>query len=64
MRAGEPVLLQPGVDRFRSSPQRVEVGTVGGQAGRHLGTLGDGAVAGDHDIDVTAAAASRSSAAS
>ena len=25
---------------------------IGGEAGRHLGTLGNGAVAGDHDIDV------------
>ena len=51
--AGEPVRsLQTRVDRFLSSPQRVDVGTIGGEAGRHLGTLGDGAVAGDHDIDV------------
>ena len=25
---------------------------IGGEAGRHLGTLGNGAVAGDEDIDV------------
>lgn len=25
---------------------------IGGEAGRHLGTLGNGAVAGDQDIDV------------
>ncbi len=25
---------------------------IGGQAGRYLGILGKGAVAGDHDIDV------------
>jgi hypothetical protein len=40
------------VDRFLSPPQRVDVGTIGGEAGRHLGTLGNGAVAGDQDIDV------------
>jgi hypothetical protein len=50
--AGEPVLTQARVDRFLSSPQRVDVGMIGGQAGRHLGTLGNGAVAGDQDIDV------------
>ena len=52
MRAGEPVRIQTRVDRFLSSPQRVDVGTIGGEAGRHLGTIGDGAVAGDHDVDV------------
>ena len=54
VRAGEPVRIraQTRVDRFLSSPQRVDVGTIGGQAGRYLGTLGNGAVAGDHDIDV------------
>jgi hypothetical protein len=41
------------VDRFLSSPHCVDVGTVGGEAGRDLGTLGNGAVAGDHDIDVS-----------
>ena len=35
-----------------SSLQRVDVGTIGGQPGRHLGTFGNGAVAGDHNIDV------------
>ena len=45
-------MTQARVDRFLSSPQRVDVGMIGGQAGRHLGTLGNGAVAGDHDIDV------------
>jgi hypothetical protein len=45
--AGEPVLTQTRVDRFLSSPQRVDVGMIGGQAGRHLGTLGDCAVAGE-----------------
>ncbi|MFZ2045377.1 MAG: hypothetical protein WAV12_15405, partial [Trebonia sp.] len=49
---GEPVRPQPRVDRFLSSPQRVDVGMIGGEAGRHLGTLGNGAVAGDQDIDV------------
>jgi hypothetical protein len=53
VRAGEPVRIRPQtrVDRFLSSPQRVDVGMIGGQAGRHLGALGNGAVAGDHDID-------------
>jgi hypothetical protein len=37
--AREPVLTQTRVDRFLSSPQRVDVGMIGGQAGRHLGTL-------------------------
>jgi hypothetical protein len=50
--AGEPVLTQTLVDRFLSSPQRVDVGMIGGKAGRHLGTLGNGPVAGDQDIDV------------
>ena len=45
-------MAQTRVDRFLSSPQRVDVGMIGGQAGRHLGTLGNGAVAGDDDIDV------------
>jgi len=45
-------LIQTRVDRFLSSPQCVDVGMIGGQAGRHLGTLGNGAVAGDQDIDV------------
>jgi hypothetical protein len=49
---GEPVLTQTRVDRFLSSPQRVDVGMIGGQAGRHLGTLGNGAVAEDQDINV------------
>jgi hypothetical protein len=43
---------QTRVDRFLSSPERVDVGMIGGQPGRHLGTFGNGAVAGDHDIDV------------
>jgi hypothetical protein len=45
-------LTETHVDRFRSAPQRVDVGMIGGKAGRHLGTLGNGAVAGDQDIDV------------
>ena|GEM_PF-2403831 len=54
MGAGKPgrVRTQTRVDRFLSSPQRVDVGMVGGEAGRHLGALGNGAVAGDKDIDV------------
>ena len=43
---------QTRVDRFLSSPQRVEVGMIGGEAGSHLGTLGNGAVAGDQDPGV------------
>jgi hypothetical protein len=45
-------LTQTRVDRFLSSPQRVDVGMIGGEAGRDLGTLGNGSVAGDQDIDV------------
>jgi hypothetical protein len=44
-------LTQTRVGRFLSSPQRVNVGMISGEADRHLGTLGNGAVAGDHDID-------------
>ena len=51
MGAGEPVLIQTRVDRFLSSPKRVDVGTIGSEAGRDLGTDGNGPVAGDHDID-------------
>ena len=47
VRAGEPGLTQPRVGRFLSSPQRVDVGMIGGEAGRHLGTPGNGPVAGD-----------------
>ena len=52
MGAGEPVLIQPRVDRLLSSPQRVDVGTIGGETGRDLGALANGPVAGDHDIDM------------
>ena len=54
MGAREPLRLRPqtGVDRILSSSQRIDVGAIGGHAGRYLGTFGDGAVAGDHDIDV------------
>ena len=45
-------MTQTRVDRFLASPQRVDVGVIGGEAGRHLGTLGNGPVAGDQDIDV------------
>jgi hypothetical protein len=31
---------QAGVNRLLSSPQRVGVGAIGGEAGRHLGTRG------------------------
>jgi hypothetical protein len=44
--AREPVLTQTRVDRFLSSPQRVDVGTVGGESGRDLETLGNGPWAG------------------
>jgi hypothetical protein len=50
--AGEPVLSQPRIDRFLSLPQHVDVGTVGGEAGRDLWTLGNGPVARDQDLDV------------
>jgi len=53
VRAGEPVLTQTRVGRFLSSPERVDVGTIGGEAGRDLGTLGNGAVAGNQDVDVS-----------
>ena len=52
MGSGEPVLIQTRVHRFFSSTQRVDVGMVGGEASCHLGTLGNGAVAGDQHIDV------------
>jgi hypothetical protein len=43
--------MRPGpqarIDRFFSSPQRLDVGAVGGEAGCHLGTFRDGAVAWD-----------------
>ena len=53
MRACEPLrIFQTRVGRFLSSPQRVDVGAIGGEAGGHLGTLGDCAVAGDGDIDL------------
>ncbi|WP_344151386.1 hypothetical protein [Nocardioides koreensis] len=45
-------MAQTRVGRVISSPQRVDVGMIGGEAGRHLGTRGHGAVAGDQDIDV------------
>ena len=43
-----------GVDpaHVETSPQRVAVGMIGGKASRHLRSLGNGAVAGDQDIDV------------
>jgi hypothetical protein len=42
----EPLRIRPqtGVDRILPSPQRIDVGTIAGHAGRHLGTFGDGAV--------------------
>ena len=45
-------MAQTRIDRLHSSPQPVDVGTIGGEAGRHLGTLGNGAVARYQDIDV------------
>ena len=43
---------QARVDRFFSSPQRVDVSMIGGKAGRHFGTLSNGPMAGNQDIDV------------
>jgi len=45
-------LIKTRVGRFLSSPQRVDVGMIGGKAGRYLGILSNGPVAGDQDIDV------------
>ena len=64
MGAGEPVLIKTRVDRFLSSPQRIDVGMIGGEAGRDLGTLGNGPVAGDQDIDVLGSVTQPSSAVS
>jgi len=52
--ARKPLRIGPQtrVDRILSPPQRIDVGAIGGDAGRHLGTFGDGAVAGNQDIDV------------
>ena len=52
--AGQPVGIGPQtrVDRFLSSPQRVDVGMIGGETGSYLGTLGNGTVAGDADVDL------------
>src|SRR4051812_2906198 len=45
-----------GSDACRPAPllaaARVDVGMIGGKTGRHLRTLSDGPVAGDHDIHV------------
>ena len=60
--AGEPVLLQPRVDRFLSSPERVDVGPIGSEASRDLGTLRDSTVARDHTSTWLAASPNRSSA--
>ena len=45
-------MTQARVDRFPSSAQRVDVGMIGGKAGRHFGTLSNGPMAGTQDIDV------------
>src|SRR5262245_42742608 len=45
-------LTQTRVDRFLSSPQRIDVGMIGGEAGHHLRTLSNDAAAADQDIDV------------
>jgi hypothetical protein len=37
---GEPVLTQARVGRFLSSPQRVDVGLIGGEAGRQSNLSG------------------------
>ena len=55
-------MIKARVDRFLSSPQRVDVGMIGGQPGRHFGTLGNGAVAGTRTSTCRAASPSRSSA--
>jgi hypothetical protein len=52
MGAGEPALTQTRVDRLPSSPQRVDVGMIGGTTGRHHGAHGNSPMAGDQDIDV------------
>ena len=53
MWAGQPVGgAQTRVDRVLSSPEGSDVGVVGGEPSRDLRTLGNGAVAGHHDIDV------------
>jgi hypothetical protein len=62
--AGERVLIKTRVDRFLSSPECVDVRMIGGKAGRHLGILRNGPMAEDQDVDVRAAAPSRSSAVS
>jgi hypothetical protein len=46
------VCIESRVDRFLSSPRRVDVGMIGGQAGCRFGPLGHGAVAGDDDVDL------------
>ncbi len=43
---------QTRVDRLGSSPQRIDVGAIGGEPGRQLATFANGAMAGDQDIDV------------
>ena len=54
MRGGEPVRIRPQtcVDRVLSPPQGVDIATIGGEAVRYLGALGNGAVAGDHDLNL------------
>ena len=54
MGAREPLRArsQTHVDRFLVSSQRVDVGAIGGEAGRYLVTFRDRPVAGDQDIDV------------
>jgi hypothetical protein len=45
-------LIQARVDRLLSSPQRIDVGMIGGEAGRHFGTHGNSTMAGHQDVDV------------
>lgn len=52
MGAREPVLVKTRVDRFLSSLQRIDVRMISGKPSRNFGTLGNGPVPGDHDIDV------------
>ena len=44
--AVEPLLTQTRVDRFLSTPWRVDVGMIGGEMGDNLGNLGNGPAAG------------------
>ena len=64
MGAEQPVGLrsQPRVDWFLSPLERLNVGMIGSEAGRDFRALGDGAVAGDHNLHVPGGLSSWSSA--